>query len=525
VKSEIDDVWEAFHDPKKTVVVQIAPAVRVAIGESFGLEPGAVATHMLVAALRDIGFDKVYDTAFTADLTIFEEATEFLGRLERGEDMPQFTSCCPAWVKLAEQYYPQLLDNLSSCKSPQQMFGALAKEVLPLELDVPREDLVVVSIMPCTAKKYEAGLEKFQVAGQRDVDHVLTTRELARMIVEAGIDFNRLEPESLDMPFGFKTGAGILFGTSGGVTEAVLRFAAEKVEGRKPDRIDFTEVRGQEGLREATVELGGKTLRLAIVHGLKNARLVAQMARRGECPYDFVEVMACPGGCVNGAGQPFYRDPRVRDRRASGIYAADKQLEVHCPQENTYVLRAYEDVLGEVGGEKAHRLLHTGYQNRRRLAHEEMNLHVGRHYERLGVTVCVGTSCHLKGAQKLLSALIRHVGEKGWDAYVDVKATFCMESCDRGPLVTIAGRVLEHCTFDHACEVLAQEMQVLLDSNTVRPTRTAYPTLADFENQTAASLLRYIETLQSERRLRDRKSGNGCTGCVHSASGTDCIHE
>lgn len=517
-KPEIDAVWSALHDPRKVVVAQVAPAVRVALGESFGLEAGTVTMGQIVAALRDLGFDKVYDTSFTADLTVFEEATEFLDRAARGVRMPQFTSCCPAWVRFAEQNYPNLLDNLSTCKSPQQMFGALARELLPAELDVAREDLVVVSIMPCTAKKYEASLDKFAPDGIRDVDHVLTTQELARMIVEAGLDFNRLDPESLDMPFGFKTGAGVLFGASGGVSEAVLRFAVEKVEGKRPASLDFVQVRGEQGLRETQVELGGRTLKLAVVHGLANARAVADRVARGECDYDLIEVMACPGGCVGGAGQPVSRDGAARRKRTQGIYASDKQLDVHASQENPYILKLYEESLGEVGGEKAHRLLHTHYHARRRLAGEEMSLHVGRSVDRLRVTVCVGTSCHVRGAQKILSGLISHVADEGLESYVDVNATFCMEQCDRGPTVTVGSRVLNHCTVDRAREVVDEEVAKLRDTLTVRPRRASFTTLADFEDQTVASLLRYIETLQHER---GNKNGNGqaCAGCTGPDTG------
>ncbi|MDX9973986.1 MAG: [FeFe] hydrogenase, group A [FCB group bacterium] len=514
-KSEVEAVWNDIHDAKKTVVAQIAPAVRVAVGEAFGLEPGTVATGKLVAALRAIGFDKVYDTSFTADLTIFEEAGEFLQRFASGEDMPQFTSCCPAWVKFAEQNCPDLLENLSSCKSPQQMFGALAKDVLPSDLNVEREQLSVVSIMPCTAKKYEAKLGKFERKGMPDVDHVLTTQELARMIVEAGIDFNLLEPDSLDMPFGFKTGAGVLFGASGGVSEAVLRYAVETVEGRKPASIDFHAVRGAAGIREATVELGGKPLRLAVVHGLANAKAVVEKVRSGESNYDFIEVMACPGGCINGAGQPVYSDSKVRDKRTAGIYAADKQLDVHCSQENPYIHRTYAEVLGEVGGDTAHRLLHTGYQNRRRLNHAEMALHQGEHTDRVNVTVCVGTSCHVKGAQKLLSKLIRYVGDKNWGQYVDIKATFCMEACDRGPTVNVAGIEINHCTMDKATEVLDAEVGKLLATVEVRAGKAGYVTLQDFEKQTAAGILRFLETLSQDK---------GCAGCQPGPNGCGCEH-
>jgi len=329
VRSEVSEVWKALSDPKKKVVAQIAPAVRVALGESFGLPAGSQTSGQAVAALKAMGFAAVYDTSFTADLTVIEEATEFLGRKGKGEKLPQFTSCCPAWVKFAEQYYPELLPNLSSCRSPQQMLGSLAKELLPEKMGVAPENLVVVSIMPCTAKKYEARRPEFR-KGVADVDYVLTTQELAQMIEGAGLRFEKLEPESFDMPMGFKTGAGVIFGNSGGVTEAVLRYAAEKVTGKVLEKVDFHEVRGEAGLREADVKVGELTLKLAVVHGLKNARALADKIKAGECSYDLIEVMACPGGCSRVAGQPVTREPlAARKERTRGLYSADKHLDLH----------------------------------------------------------------------------------------------------------------------------------------------------------------------------------------------------
>ena len=278
-KPEIEGVWKALNDPKKKVVAQIAPAVRVALSECFGATPGEDTTGRMVAAIKALGFAAVYDTSFTADLTVIEEATEFLQRKTKGERLPQFTSCCPAWVKYAEQYYPELLPNLSSCKSPQQMFGSLAKDILPKQMGVMRQDLVVVSIMPCTAKKFEARRPEFAPDGERDVDFVLTTQELGRMIQEAGLDFRAMEPESLDMPLGFHTGAGVIFGNSGGVSEAVLRYAVEKVLGKPLDKVDFPQVRGEGGLREAAFTLNGTTVKIAIVHGLANAKIVADKVK------------------------------------------------------------------------------------------------------------------------------------------------------------------------------------------------------------------------------------------------------
>ena len=360
-RPEIEEVWRALNDRSKFVVAQVAPAVRVALGEEFGLAPGTATSGQMVAALKRLGFDRVYDTSFAADLTVIEESNEFLKRKAKGEKLPQFTSCCPGWVKFAEQYFPDLLPNLSSCKSPQQMLGALCKETLPAECGFTRENIVVVSIMPCTAKKFEAKRPELAHEGRPDVDHVLTTQELARMIGETGMRYEKLRPESYDMPMGFKTGAGVIFGNSGGVSEAVLRYAAEKISGEKLRSPDFHAVRGEDGLRLATIEIDGTVLKLAVVHGLKNARTLADKVRRGKSDLDLIEVMACPGGCIGGAGQPVSRQRDVRRLRTRGIYDVDKNLDLHKSQENHFVTEVYSRHLGEIGGRQAHHLLHTCY--------------------------------------------------------------------------------------------------------------------------------------------------------------------
>ena len=459
VRSEVDTVWKALHDPEKTVVVQVAPAVRVALGEPLGLGSGKVATGQIAAALRALGFNYVYDTAFTADLTVIEEATEFLGRFEKGERLPQFTSCCPAWVTFAEQYGHDLLPHLSSCRSPQQMFGALAKSLLPERLNVKPENLVVVSIMPCSAKKIEAKQEKFAPEHHAEVDHVLTTQELAQMIDEAGLDFGSLAPESLDVPFGFKTGAGIIFGNSGGVTEAVLRYAVEKVTGKRTEKFEFHEVRGEEGLREATFDINGKTLRLAVVHGLANAKKIMNQVRAGKCNYDLVEVMSCPGGCVGGAGQPVSNNHQKTLRaRTQGLYNADKMLDVHKPQENFFVSELYTQHLGEVGGHKAHDLLHTHYSERRRIDQDTLPVMRGSAAQKISVDVCLGTNCHVRGGGKILSALITYVQDHGLRQHVDVNASFCYEQCDRGPVVRVGSKVLDHCTLESVIQVMNDKL-------------------------------------------------------------------
>ncbi|HOW54606.1 MAG TPA: NADH-dependent [FeFe] hydrogenase, group A6 [Syntrophorhabdaceae bacterium] len=455
-RSEVDEVWNAIHDPSKIVVAQVAPAVRVAIGEMFGLPPGTTTTGQIAAALRAVGFDRIYDTSFTADLTVLEESSEFIKRVTAGDRIPQFTSCCPAWVKFVEQYYPEFVDHLSSCRSPQQMFGALAKEMLSSELGVNREDIVVVSIMPCTAKKFEAKRPEFESDGVRDVDHVLTTQEFGRMIDEAGLHFKELGPESFHLPFGFKTGAGVIFGNSGGVSEAVLRYVSEKLTGQKHDAYEFTSVRGEEGIREAKLSVAGKEFTLAVVSGLGNARKALEMIRSGAAHYDFVEVMACPGGCVGGAGQPVFSDTAVRRKRTRGIYENDRMLELHKSQDNPYITELYQNVLGDVGSPKAHKLLHTSYRTRKRIFDEDVDISAGGE-KSVDVSVCFGTSCFLKGSQKLLRDILVHIRSNGIGARVNVKASFCFEKCDKGPTIKVGNRIIEGCTIEKAIEAIKRE--------------------------------------------------------------------
>ena len=449
-KFHINSVWDAIHDPKKTVVVQIAPAVRVALGEYFGFEPGVTTTGQIVTALRMMGFDKVYDTSFGADLTVIEEGNEFLKRYQEKKNLPQFTSCCPAWVKFAEQYYPDMLDNLSSCRSPQQMFGSLCKDQLVKSLNIPREDLVVVSIMPCTAKKFEAQRPEFTVDGNPDVDYVLTTQELSLMIREQGISFAHLDPGSFDMPFGFKTGAGVIFGTSGGVSEAVLRYAASAMGVNGP--VDVSRLRGQDGVKITEITLGDITLRLAVVSGLANARKLLDLVRKGQEHFDLIEVMACCGGCINGGGQPINEDAHVRPDRAKGLYDNDKMMQFHSSEENPYLNKLYDE---ELSVELAHKLLHTTYSNRRRIDHEELSLISSDPGQKvLEIRICFGTSCFLRGAQELYTQLMDYIRKQGLEPKTDFKATFCGERCKRGPVVTINGRTLEHCTLNDAVTVI-----------------------------------------------------------------------
>jgi NADH-quinone oxidoreductase subunit G len=458
-KSETEAVWRAIENPKTKVVAQIAPAVRVALGEAFGIEPGSIETGRITAALKALGFDQVYDTSFAADLTVIEEAEEFIGRKQRNERLPQFTSCCPGWVKFAEQFCSDMLPNLSTCRSPQQMFGSLAKRILPERLGVAPENLVVVSIMPCTAKKYEAKLTKFRTDGRPDVDHVLTTQELAHMIEEAGLRFNDLEPQSLDMPLGFKTGAGVIFGATGGVTEAVLRYAVEKLQGVRLDDFEFREVRGEDGLREAEITVGDTVLRLAVVHGLRNAGNLVEKIRKGACHYDLVEVMACPGGCIGGAGQPVTRDGEARRRRTQGLYHADKMMQLHKSQDNHLLAECYAEHLdGQPGGHTAHRLLHTDYHSRKRIQGPILTVLDTGASEKLVVSVCVGTSCFVRGSQALLRSLVQYIEGRGLDEQVEVRATFCFERCDRGPTIQVGDRVVERCTLEMATQLIEEQL-------------------------------------------------------------------
>ncbi|MFZ5642823.1 MAG: NADH-dependent [FeFe] hydrogenase, group A6 [Bacillota bacterium] len=358
-------VWEALADPKKHVVVQTAPATRVSIGEMFGLEPGSVVTGKMVAALRRLGFDRVFDTDFTADLTIMEEGSELLKRLKEGGRLPLITSCSPGWIKFIEHYYPDMLPHLSTCKSPQQMFGALAKTYYAERAGIRPGDIFVVSIMPCTAKKFEAGRPEMSGSGTQDVDVVLTTRELGKMLKEAGIDFNTLAEEDYDSPFGITTGAGVIFGATGGVMEAALRTAYELVTGNTLISLDFHEVRGLDGVKEASANLNGTTLNVAVAHGLANARELLDRVKNGQ-QYHFIEIMCCPGGCIGGGGQPIPTNREIREKRAAGIYSADTSMSLRKSHENPAVQALYKEYLGEPLGHRSHELLHTHYTPRQK---------------------------------------------------------------------------------------------------------------------------------------------------------------
>lgn len=366
--NNVPKVWDALNDDKKFVVVQTAPAVRVALGEAFGMEPGTVVTGKMVAALRSIGFDRVFDTDFAADLTIMEEASEFVHRLQHGGKLPILTSCCPGWVKFFEHQFSDMLDIPSSCKSPHEMFGSICKTYLAERIGIKPENMVVVSVMPCVAKKYEAARPELGHGGTKDVDIVITTRELARMINEVGISFNYLEDEKFDNPLGESTGASVIFGATGGVIEAALRTAYEWLTNETLESVEFEALRGMEGTKEATVNIKGEDIHIAVTHGLGNARNLLEKIRRGEANYHAIEIMACPGGCVGGGGQPYHHgDIEILQKRIAGIYSEDRAKNIRKSHENPMIKKIYDDYLGEPYGEKAHELLHTYYVPRQKM--------------------------------------------------------------------------------------------------------------------------------------------------------------
>ena len=362
-------VFAALADPTKHVVVQPAPAVRAALGEEFGMPMGTRCTGKMAAALRRLGFDKVFDTDFGADLTIMEEATELVGRIKNQGVLPMITSCSPGWIKFCETYYPEFLPNLSSCKSPHEMEGAMIKSYYAEKAGVDPRDIVVVSVMPCTAKKFEAARPELSKDGLQDVDIVITTRELARMIKNSGIDFARLPDEDFDSLLGESTGAGVIFGATGGVMEAALRTAYEAVTGKTLENVEFTQVRGLEDIKEATIDLDGVSVSVAVAHSTGAAARLLDMVKSGEKNYTFIEVMGCPGGCVNGGGQPLvspeeraFNDPRVL--RAKALYDEDKAKTLRKSHENPEIKQIYAEFLGEPNSHKAHELLHTTYTKR-----------------------------------------------------------------------------------------------------------------------------------------------------------------
>lgn len=356
------EVWQALYDKSKTVVVQTAPAIRVALGEEFGVTPDKSAEGKMVAGLKALGFDVVFDTNFGADLTIMEEATELIDRVKRGTNLPMLTSCCPGWINFLEFQFPELLNIPSSCKSPMQMTSAITKSYYAQKMGINPDDLIVVAVMPCLAKKYEASRDEFKHNGHRDTDYVITTRELAKMFKEAGINPYELSPEPFDNPLGESTGAAVIFGATGGVLEAALRTAADWLTGNDNINIDFKETRGLDGVKEAHVKIGELTLNVAMASGLGNARKILERIQDGTANYHVIEIMACPGGCINGGGQPFVHgdDSRIEKRRQA-LYAIDEKATIRKSHLNPAIQRLYREYLGKPGGHKSHELLHTKY--------------------------------------------------------------------------------------------------------------------------------------------------------------------
>ncbi len=370
-KDNTQAVWDAINDPEKHVLVQTAPSIRATLGECFGMPIGTDVEGKMVAAIRRLGVDGVFDTDFAADFTIVEEANEFIERVKTGGVLPMITSCSPGWVKYCEHYYPEFIPNLSTCKSPQQMFGALAKTWYAQKNNIDPKDIVVVAVMPCTAKKFEIGRDGQSAAGVPDVDIAITTRELARMINRAGLRFDALPDEEFDSPLGESTGAAVIFGATGGVMEAALRTAVETLGGQELKKVEFEDVRGTDGIKKAQYEVAGMTVKVAVASGLSNAKKVLEMVKNGEEEFHFIEFMACPGGCVNGGGQPI-QPASVRNftdlkaLRAKALYSNDEKKEFRKSHENPVLKKIYEEYLGEVGEHKAHEILHTHYTQRKK---------------------------------------------------------------------------------------------------------------------------------------------------------------
>lgn len=368
-KDTTDIVWEKLKDPETYVVVQTAPAVRVALGEEFGMPIGTNVTGKMIAALKRLGFDKVFDTNTGADFTIMEEATEFIQRFQKNDHLPMLTSCSPGWVRYIEMNYPESLPHLSSCKSPHEMFGAIIKTYYAAKQKINPEKLFVVSVMPCIAKKFERQREEMKDNGLYDVDCVITTRELARMIKQANIEFVELEEEKFDNPMGEATGAGAIFGVTGGVMEAALRTVSEILTGKTLEKIEFEEIRGKKGIKRATIPIGEKQVKVVVAHGLGNAKTIMEEIKSGKADYQFVEIMACPGGCIMGGGQPI-KSAKIREtvdvraKRAAAMYTIDEKSKIRESHKNPVLQKIYREFLGEPGGHLAHELLHTTYQKR-----------------------------------------------------------------------------------------------------------------------------------------------------------------
>ena len=441
LKPVLPQVYRALHDPRLTVVAQIAPAVRAAFSRHYGIDAGEV-MPLLNAGLKQLGFNFVFDTCWAADLTIMEEGTEFLSRLAEGGVLPQITSCCPAWVNYCEKMAPDILPHLSSCKSPQQMFGAVMKQYFAKQLGVNPDLLYFVSIMPCNAKKYEAKRPEFSDAAIPDVDIVLTTNDIIAMFAEKHVDCRTLTPLPADAFFGKVSGAGVIFGASGGVAEAALRLAAERVTGNRMDSFEYEGVRGLSGVKEAVIRLGDSKVRLAVVSGLQNAQKLIDRMRSGDAPYDLIEIMACPGGCINGSGNPAPQLCSEAEHRLEVLYRLDQEAPIRTSQDNPSVQALYNNWLGEPDSETSHHALHTTYRRRSMRVEESKMDETINVQPVIDIGVCIGTNCYVKGSWKLLEGLSAGLRRRGFTERFRIKARFCTGQCAGGPNVVIDKKII-----------------------------------------------------------------------------------
>ncbi|GAB6271964.1 MAG: NAD(P)-binding protein [Smithella sp.] len=448
LKPALPDVYRALKDPQLTVVAQIAPAVRAAFGEQYGIK-GEDVMPVLSACLKQLGFNFVFDTCWAADLTIMEEGTEFLSRLAEGGVLPQITSCCPAWVNYCEKMAPDILPHLSSCKSPQQMFGAVMKQYFAKQMKVRPELLYFVSIMPCNAKKYEAMRPEFKTGPIQDVDKVLTTWDVMTMLAEKKIDPREMTPVPVDAFFGKVSGAGIIFGASGGVAEAALRLAAERVMGKRMESFNYESVRGLQGVKETVIALGDSRVRLAVASGLQNAQKLIDRMRAGDAPYDLIEVMACPGGCINGSGNPAPLLKSDTEHRLDVLYRLDQEAPIRTSQDNPSVQAVYTNWLGEPDSETSHHALHTTYQ-RRSMRVQDIREEIPQDLPVVDVGVCIGTNCYIKGSWKLLEGLAAELRKRGLADRCRVKARFCTGQCENGPNVVVGNKIISVDPLDQA---------------------------------------------------------------------------
>ncbi|HNY64914.1 MAG TPA: NAD(P)-binding protein [Deltaproteobacteria bacterium] len=462
MKPVLPKVYRALQNPELTVVAQIAPAVRAAFAQHYGISPED-AMAVLSAGLKRLGFNFVFDTCWAADLTIMEEGTEFLSRLAEGGVLPQITSCCPAWINYCEKMAPDILPHLSSCKSPQQMFGAVMKQYFARQLKVDPALLYFVSIMPCNAKKYEAARPEFSHDGIADVDVVLTTNDVIGMFSERRIDPKAIEPIPVDTFFGKASGSGVIFGASGGVAEAALRLAAERVTGKRLDSFTYEGVRGLQGVKETNVTLGDVTVRLAVVSGLQNAQNLIDRIRSGDAPYDLIEVMACPGGCINGSGNPAPEIASDTAARLEVLYRLDQEAPVRKSQDNPAIQAIYENWLGQPVSETSHHALHTTYRRRSMRFEEKQAEVILKELPVIDVGVCIGTNCYVKGSWKLLEGLAAELRRRGLSERFRIKARFCTGQCEGGPNVVVGQKIISGIDTADAAGFIDTHLASLLD--------------------------------------------------------------